>query len=87
MWQHNDAYKVCDDSGEDKSCSDSVVGTSIADHLMYMGLQNNCTQRALVPIDPAFSLSDLPLEDDDAAELEVDTAPMATMMPARALSK
>ncbi|KYQ89288.1 triacylglycerol lipase-like protein triacylglycerol lipase [Tieghemostelium lacteum] len=31
----NTTYKVCDDSGEDPTCSDSVVGFSIWDHLHY----------------------------------------------------
>eukprot|EP00244_Chara_vulgaris_P010677 TRINITY_DN4995_c0_g1_i1.p1 TRINITY_DN4995_c0_g1~~TRINITY_DN4995_c0_g1_i1.p1 ORF type:complete len:346 (+),score=35.74 TRINITY_DN4995_c0_g1_i1:176-1213(+) len=30
--------KVCDSSGEDPRCSRSVKGTSIADHLMYLGV-------------------------------------------------
>ncbi|KAI4369581.1 hypothetical protein MLD38_018006 [Melastoma candidum] len=30
--------KVCDDSGEDPSCSRSVSGNSIADHLVYYGV-------------------------------------------------
>jgi hypothetical protein len=33
-----DTYKVCDDSGEDKTCSDSV-GSNCDDHLHYMGVQ------------------------------------------------
>ncbi|CAA7388608.1 unnamed protein product [Spirodela intermedia] len=31
--------KICDGSGEDPSCSRSVPGTSIADHLMYFGVE------------------------------------------------
>ncbi|XP_077218972.1 putative feruloyl esterase A isoform X2 [Tasmannia lanceolata] len=31
--------KVCDDSGEDPSCSRSVTGNSIADHLVYFGVE------------------------------------------------
>ncbi|MCI26366.1 lipase-like, partial [Trifolium medium] len=30
--------KICDGSGEDPSCSRSVSGTSITDHLVYYGL-------------------------------------------------
>jgi len=30
--------KVCDDSGEDPTCSRSVMGCSIADHLVYYGI-------------------------------------------------
>jgi len=33
-----DVYKVCDNSGEDKTCSDSV-GSNCDDHLHYMGVQ------------------------------------------------
>lgn len=32
------AEKVCDGSGEDASCSRSVMGNSIADHLVYFGV-------------------------------------------------
>ncbi|XP_077240534.1 putative feruloyl esterase A isoform X2 [Tasmannia lanceolata] len=31
--------KVCDDSGEDPSCSRSVKGNSISDHLVYFGVE------------------------------------------------
>ena len=31
-------HKVCDGSGEDKSCSNSVISTSINDHLDYLGI-------------------------------------------------
>lgn len=30
--------KVCDESGEDPSCSRSVMGSSVADHLVYFGV-------------------------------------------------
>eukprot|EP00897_Mesotaenium_endlicherianum_P005039 jgi/Mesen1/4563/ME000232S03828 len=33
-----DVEKVCDSSGEDPSCSRSVLGNSIADHLVYFGV-------------------------------------------------
>jgi len=33
-----DTYKVCDNTGEDPTCSDSV-GTNCDDHLHYMGVQ------------------------------------------------
>jgi len=34
-------YKVCDDSGEDPTCADSVglQNTDVADHLMYLGIK------------------------------------------------
>lgn len=38
----NSAYKECNDSGEDPSCSDSVTGDSIADHLNYLGHSTAC---------------------------------------------
>jgi len=31
-------FKQCDGSGEDPSCSDSVIGDSIDDHLTYLGI-------------------------------------------------
>ncbi|KAL5541803.1 hypothetical protein UlMin_009513 [Ulmus minor] len=34
--------KVCDDSGEDPSCSRSVTGNSITDHLVYYGVELMC---------------------------------------------
>ncbi|KAK4388474.1 Lipase [Sesamum angolense] len=34
--------KVCDDSGEDPTCSRSVRGNSISDHLTYYGVQMGC---------------------------------------------
>ncbi|KAK4433936.1 putative feruloyl esterase A [Sesamum alatum] len=34
--------KVCDDSGEDPTCSRSVKGNSISDHLTYYGVQMGC---------------------------------------------
>ncbi|KAL8142812.1 hypothetical protein V2J09_015844 [Rumex salicifolius] len=33
-----DCEKICDESGEDASCSRSVMGNSIADHLCYFGV-------------------------------------------------
>jgi len=35
-------YKVCNDSGEDATCSDSVYGDSIEDHLAYLGKSTGC---------------------------------------------
>ena len=37
-------YIVCNDSGEDPSCSDSVPATeySTSDHDVYMGVSNKC---------------------------------------------
>lgn len=34
--------KVCDGSGEDPTCSRSVSGNSISDHLVYFGVQMGC---------------------------------------------
>ncbi|MQL96699.1 hypothetical protein Taro_029381 [Colocasia esculenta] len=47
VWLYNVGYgslvytveKVCDGSGEDPSCSRSVPGTSISDHLAYFGVE------------------------------------------------
>ncbi|TMW88735.1 hypothetical protein EJD97_018177 [Solanum chilense] len=47
VWLHNLGFgllsytveKVCDDSGEDPSCSRSVTGKSIKDHLTYYGVR------------------------------------------------
>jgi hypothetical protein len=36
-WDHMGVFHQCDGSGEDPSCSDSVLGISIPDHLHYMG--------------------------------------------------
>ncbi|KAL8524950.1 hypothetical protein ACS0TY_014538 [Phlomoides rotata] len=36
--------KVCDDSGEDPTCSRSVSGNSISDHLAYFGVQMGCDE-------------------------------------------
>ncbi|KAL3508054.1 hypothetical protein ACH5RR_033436 [Cinchona calisaya] len=36
--------KVCDGSGEDPTCSRSVVGNSILDHLEYYGVQMGCEE-------------------------------------------
>uniref|UniRef100_K3XNV6 Uncharacterized protein n=2 Tax=Setaria italica TaxID=4555 RepID=K3XNV6_SETIT len=30
--------KICDDSGEDPTCSRSVTGTSVRDHIYYLGV-------------------------------------------------
>jgi len=39
IWFTDDtSYRVCDGSGEDPTCSDSVLGDSIADHLTYLGV-------------------------------------------------
>ena len=32
------SYKVCDGSGEDKTCSDSTISTDVNDHLSYLGI-------------------------------------------------
>ncbi|XP_042064352.1 lipase-like [Salvia splendens] len=36
--------KVCDGSGEDPTCSRSVRGNSIADHLIYYGVEMGCNE-------------------------------------------
>ncbi|KAK5575806.1 hypothetical protein RB653_006940 [Dictyostelium firmibasis] len=38
----NTTYIVCNDSGEDPICSDSVIGLSIYDHLHYFGIPCCC---------------------------------------------
>ncbi|GAA0146626.1 hydrolase [Lithospermum erythrorhizon] len=50
VWLYNIMYgnlvfkteKVCDGSGEDPTCSRSVSGNSIADHLVYYGVEMGC---------------------------------------------
>eukprot|EP00003_Mantamonas_plastica_P018130 TRINITY_DN29760_c0_g1_i1.p1 TRINITY_DN29760_c0_g1~~TRINITY_DN29760_c0_g1_i1.p1 ORF type:complete len:238 (+),score=36.36 TRINITY_DN29760_c0_g1_i1:107-820(+) len=44
VWDNWDAkkYIVCDGSGEDPHCSDSVIGDSIYDHLHYFGYGAGC---------------------------------------------
>ncbi|KAL3505776.1 hypothetical protein ACH5RR_031158 [Cinchona calisaya] len=37
--------KVCDGSGEDPTCSRSVAGTSILDHLVYYGVRLGCEEQ------------------------------------------
>jgi len=38
-WNTSTTYKICNDSGEDPTCSDSVlVPLSVADHLDYLGV-------------------------------------------------
>jgi type II secretory pathway pseudopilin PulG len=42
-WNTVTHYKICDNSGEDKTCSDSVLIPNIQDHLDYLGINlNNC---------------------------------------------
>ncbi|KAN0034003.1 hypothetical protein ACTFIV_000483 [Dictyostelium citrinum] len=38
----NTTYIICNDSGEDPICSDSVIGLSIYDHLHYFGIPCCC---------------------------------------------
>lgn len=38
IWKAEEVYQACDDSGEDLSCSRSVPGSSIPDHLTYLGV-------------------------------------------------
>jgi hypothetical protein len=37
-WSKVGTYKVCDTTGEDKSCADSVIATDVNDHLDYLGI-------------------------------------------------
>ncbi|KAL9407848.1 hypothetical protein AB3S75_046399 [Citrus x aurantiifolia] len=37
--------KICDGSGEDPSCSRSVTGNSVSDHLVYFGVRMGCNGR------------------------------------------
>lgn len=45
VWERGNTasdFKVCNNSGEDPSCSDSRVDISIVDHLNYFGLPEGC---------------------------------------------
>jgi len=42
VWEVETTFKVCNGSGEDPTCSDSVVGDSIYDHLHYYGVYESC---------------------------------------------
>lgn len=45
VWYTDDSplkYKVCDGSGEDKSCSDGQINLDFQDHLYYFGIPNSC---------------------------------------------
>ncbi|KAI5650685.1 hypothetical protein M9H77_36690 [Catharanthus roseus] len=52
VWIHNIGYEslvypveqICDGSGEDPTCSRSVSGDSIYDHLSYYGIQMGCNE-------------------------------------------
>ncbi|PIN03975.1 putative lipase [Handroanthus impetiginosus] len=48
--------KVCDSSGEDPTCSRSVSGNSISDHLTYYGIQMGCDKSSSCKIfmDPSL---------------------------------
>ena len=39
-------YKICDNSGEDTTCSNSVgpLHWSTADHMHYMGIYSDCNE-------------------------------------------
>lgn len=39
-----DVEKICDKTGEDPTCSRSVTGNSIADHLVYFGVELMCKE-------------------------------------------
>jgi len=46
VWEHDGKYKVCNGSGEDASCSDSVLLPNTSDHAHYMGLKmSGCQER------------------------------------------
>ncbi|CAI9771045.1 unnamed protein product [Fraxinus pennsylvanica] len=49
--------KVCDNSGEDPTCSRSVAGNSILDHLTYYGVQMGCETSGTcrIVMDPRIS--------------------------------
>jgi len=38
IWRYNDVYYVCDESGEDPNCSDSLLDINLVDHALYMGV-------------------------------------------------
>jgi hypothetical protein len=43
VWENDKVYKVCDDSGEDPHCSDSILAPlSAYDHTHYMGVDEDC---------------------------------------------
>jgi len=42
VWLHDGETTVCNSSGEDPSCADSVIGDSIFDHLHYYGYFQTC---------------------------------------------
>jgi len=46
VWYESEAYQVCDSSGEDPNCSDSVpfIKWSIPEHVDYMGVQMGTEQ-------------------------------------------
>jgi len=42
VWLHGDSAQICNSSGEDPSCSDSVLGISVYDHIHYFGYLQTC---------------------------------------------
>jgi len=45
IWYSDDAsttYSVCDLTGEDPKCADSIIMTSISDHTTYLGIPTGC---------------------------------------------
>jgi len=43
VWLHSGKTTICNQSGEDPSCSDSLLlATSVSDHLSYYGYQQEC---------------------------------------------
>ncbi|XP_047314999.1 lipase-like [Impatiens glandulifera] len=74
VWLHNIDYgsliykieTICDDSGEDPSCSRSVVGNSISDHLNYYGIKMGGDEYRTCKIvfDSKISTSGLLMQED-----------------------
>ena len=57
-------FKICDGSGEDPDCSDSVVGDCIEDHLVYLGWSTDCNTDYKGPVSCAI-LNAIALENED----------------------
>lgn len=47
----SERYDVCDGSGEDPHCSNSVVSVLVSDHLNYMGSDCCCKSQSVLQID------------------------------------
>lgn len=72
VWLHNAGIgslvypveQVCDDSGEDPTCSRSVLGNSISDHLKYFGVQMGCDEERKCKIFMDTRLAGYALQDN-----------------------